>query len=70
MASNRKRPNPYLLSRKLAVHYVKSLNAGSSGNGIDQMLFKGLRESHKDRPDPILFSFVPHGLIRIGKNFM
>ena len=70
MASNRKRPNPYLLSRKLAEHDVKILNAGSSGYGIDQMLFKGLRESHKDRPDLILFSFIPHGLIRIGKNFM
>ena len=61
---------PYLLSRKLAVHDVKSLNAGSSGYGIDQMLFKGLRESHKDRPDLILFSFIPHDLIRVGKNFM
>ncbi len=61
---------PYLLSRKLAGHDVKILNAGSSGYGIDQMLFKGLRESHKDRPDLILFSFIPHGLIRIGKNFM
>ena len=35
---------PYLLSRKLAGHDVKILNAGSSGYGIDQMLFKGLRE--------------------------
>jgi len=34
------------------------------------MLFKGLRESHKDRPDLILFSFIPHDLIRVGKNFM
>ena len=34
------------------------------------MLFKGLSESHKDRPDLILFSFIPHDLIRVGKNFM
>ncbi|MBT5805026.1 MAG: SGNH/GDSL hydrolase family protein [Gemmatimonadetes bacterium] len=46
------------------------LNAGCSGYGIDQMLFKGLRESHKHKPDLIIFSFIPHDLIRVSKNFM
>jgi hypothetical protein len=69
-ALSRKRSIPIYFTSKFAENSVKVLNAGCSGYGIDQMLFNGLRESHKHKPDLVIFSFKPHDLIRVSKNFM
>ena len=59
---------PYLLSRRLAG--VRILNAGLSGYGIDQMLFKGLQLAAEHELNLVLFAYIPHDLVRVGKRFM
>jgi len=59
-----------LLSDILRGSGVRVVNFAVAGYGLDQMLFKARSELVDEQFDLIVFSYIPHDLLRVGSDFM
>jgi len=59
-----------LLADSLRDSGVRVVSFAVAGYGLDQMLFKAWSELADEHFDLIVFSYIPHDLIRVGTDFM
>jgi hypothetical protein len=58
------------LCRRLGPARVKVINAAVNGYGIDQMLLKAVEAVKIYRPNLLIFSYIPHDLLRAGTGYL
>ena len=60
---------PALLAAKLGGQGVRVANLAARGYGVDQMWLKLMTAAAAQKPDVIVFAYIPHDLIRPGNDF-